>query len=188
MLANQSINKINALDHILDANSVQQLHQYMDEMLGYLSDFFKRDQFYSGISVDSLQKKIDAINSRSDSNLNIHEMLASIKDLYLNHTIATIVNTAIETWDQSTSGTLIEQELIKWICQAFQLPAESSDGIFTSRGTQSNFMALLMARDHYAFHEMGINIKQNGFNNDIHRFRIFCSEKAHNSIKKMQPC
>jgi len=209
MLANQSINQINALDHILDATSVQQLHQYMDEMLHYLSDFFKRDQFYSGISIETLQKKIDTVKDGSDANLNIHEMLASIKDLYLNHTIAfhhstyiahlncpilipailgdtiaTIVNTAIETWDQSTSGTLIEQELIQWICQAFQLPTESSDGIFTSGGTQSNFMALLMARDHYAFHEMGINIKQNGFSNDIHRFRIFCSEKAHYSIKK----
>lgn len=58
------------------------------------------------------------------------------------------------------------------------------NSIFASGGTQSNFMGLLMARDHYAHKYLGLNIKQDGFSEVVHRFRIFCSEKVHYSIKK----
>jgi L-2,4-diaminobutyrate decarboxylase len=97
--------------------------------------------------------------------------------------ITTTINTAVETWDQSTSATFIEQEVIRWTCNEFQFP-KNSDGVFTSGGTQSNFMALLMARDNYAFENFGINIKQNGWSNEISKFRIFCSDKSHFSIQK----
>jgi len=66
------------------------------------------------------------------------------------------VNSSVDTWDQSAGGTLIEQKVIDWTLERIGLPA-AADGIFTSGGTQSNLMAMLLARDswceaHYPGH------------------------------------
>jgi len=193
---------------ILDVSSIHELKKNIEKTSDYLIGFFEREKFYSGASVEELKAKMKHIINKTEEPLNLESVLDEIKDLYLDHAIsfhnpnyiahlncpvtipailgdflASTINTAVETWDQSTSGTLIEQELIKWICTAFKIP-ETSDGVFTSGGTQSNFMGLLMARDHYAYKHLGLNIKQNGFSEMVHKFRIFCSEKAHYSIKK----
>ena len=60
--------------------------------------------------------------------------------------IMAAVNSSVDTWDQSAGGTLIEQKVIDWTLGRIGLPA-GSDGIFTSGGTQSNLMAMLLARD-----------------------------------------
>ena len=56
------------------------------------------------------------------------------------------INTAVETWDQSAGATLIEQKVIDWTCQRIGYD-EGADGVFTTGGTQSNLMALLLARE-----------------------------------------
>ncbi|SDS18429.1 pyridoxal phosphate-dependent decarboxylase family protein [Microlunatus soli] len=60
--------------------------------------------------------------------------------------IASAVNTSVDTWDQSTSATLMEQKLITWTGARIGFD-EQCDGIFTSGGTQSNLQAMLLARD-----------------------------------------
>ncbi|BDS11224.1 pyridoxal phosphate-dependent decarboxylase family protein [Aureispira anguillae] len=193
---------------ILDVSSVQDLKINIEKTINYLIGFFEREKFYSGASVTDLKAKMKQVINKTEAPLNIESVLDEIKELYLDHAIsfhdktyiahlncpvaipaiigdllASTINTAVETWDQSTSGTLIEQELINWIAAVFQLP-NTTDGVFTSGGTQSNFMGLLMARDHYAHKYLGLNLKKDGFTEQVHRFRIFCSEKAHYSIKK----
>lgn len=195
-------------EDLLDITSIQHLRQNMGKTIDYLAEFFNREKFYSGASSQELKRAMKSIVEGADSSLPIEAMLDEIKGLYLDHAIsfhnrsyiahlncpvvlpailgdfiATTINTAVETWDQSVSGTLIEQELIDWICAAFKLP-ETADGLFTTGGTQSNFMGLLMARDHYAHEHLGLNIKMDGFTEVVHKFKIFCSEKAHYSIKK----
>ena len=93
------------------------------------------------------------------------------------------INSSLDTWDQSAGGTLMEQKLIEWTCKEIGF-GELSDGIFTSGGTQSNLMGLLLARDHYAFKLLNHNIKQDGLPAEASRFRIFVSEMAHFSIQK----
>ncbi|NUU19345.1 aminotransferase class V-fold PLP-dependent enzyme [Cellulomonas humilata] len=55
------------------------------------------------------------------------------------------VNPSLDTYDQSTVGTLMERKLVDWTCGRIGFAA--GDGVFTSGGTQSNLQALLMARD-----------------------------------------
>ncbi len=70
--------------------------------------------------------------------------------------------TAPSIRDQSAGGTLIEQKVIDWTLGRIGLPA-SADGIFTSGGTQSNLMAMLLARDSWcATHHPGHLIKHKG--------------------------
>ncbi|HAG38767.1 MAG TPA: pyridoxal-dependent decarboxylase, partial [Pseudoalteromonas sp.] len=91
---------------------------------------------------------------------------------------------SVDTWDQSAGATLIEQKLIDWSCEKAKLPS-TADGVFTSGGTQSNLMAMLVAREvavsRYApNHE----VKLQGLPEVASRFRIYCSEVAHFSIQK----
>lgn len=192
-------------NHFFNENSKLTFQNYITETITYINSFLDNTNFYSGKKKDELKNHIGLDVTRTTS---LTEALSELKDLYLDHTIsfhhpnyvahlncpvllpaiigdliASSVNTAVETWDQSISATLIEQEVIRWICNAFGYN-KASDGIFTSGGTQSNFMALLCARDDYAFKHYGINLKENGWADVVSKFRIFCSDKAHFSVKK----
>ncbi|MGK3142347.1 pyridoxal phosphate-dependent decarboxylase family protein [Pantoea sp. C2G6] len=94
------------------------------------------------------------------------------------------VNSSVDTWDQSAGGTLIEQKVIDWTLGRIGLPA-GSDGIFTSGGTQSNLMAMLLARDSWcAAHHPGHLIKQRGLPESAPKWRVFTSKLSHFSIQK----
>ncbi|PIJ48368.1 pyridoxal-dependent decarboxylase [Erwinia sp. OLTSP20] len=94
------------------------------------------------------------------------------------------VNSSVDTWDQSAGGTLIEQKVIDWTLNRIGLPADA-DGIFTSGGTQSNLMAMLLARDSWcALHHPGRLIKQKGLPPEAGRWRVFTSSLSHFSIQK----
>ncbi|WP_034916567.1 aspartate aminotransferase family protein [Erwinia sp. 9145] len=98
--------------------------------------------------------------------------------------IMAAVNSSVDTWDQSAGGTLIEQKVIDWTLQRIGLPA-SADGIFTSGGTQSNLMAMLLARDSWcASHHPGHLIKHQGLPPDAAKWRVFTSKLSHFSIQK----
>lgn len=122
----------------------------------------------SGIRPEELQKAFSNIDLDHPLE-NIEQVLAEIDTLYLSHAIyfqhpdylahlncpvmltsllaeqlSSAINTAVETWDQSAGGTLIEQKIIDWICERVGFH-EFADGVFTTGGTQSNLMALLLA-------------------------------------------
>ena len=98
--------------------------------------------------------------------------------------IQAAINTSVDTWDQSAGGTFIEQSLIDWTLKKIGFP-QGSDGIFTSGGTQSNLMALLLARDNYCLkHLNGHSIQLHGLPPEAGRFRIFTSCVSHFSIQK----
>ena len=95
-------------------------------------------------------------------------------------TLATSVNTAVETWDQGTSACLIEQKLIDWVTGliGFDVPEGTApDGVFTTGGTASNLQALFTARE-----------DRLGRADDrcarLGRLRIVTGEHAHLSVVK----
>ena len=195
--------------HLFGTSTQQLYNDSIIETLRYIQTFLNRDCFYTGDQASNFDSKKQKISVDSIELLSLKDALSEIKDIYLDHTIdfqhpsyvahlncpvllpaiaadllATSVNTAVETWDQSTSATLIEQEVIRWICSKLHLPKKYADGVFTSGGTQSNFMALCLARDDYAFKHYGLNLKENGWSDIVSRFRFFCSDKAHFSLQK----
>lgn len=102
----------------------------------------------------------------------------------LGESILSSINSSVDTWDQSAGGTLIEQKVIDWTLDQIGLGPEA-DGIFTSGGTQSNLMAMLLARDsHCKRTHPGHSIKYQGLPADATRWRIFSSGVSHFSIQK----
>jgi L-2,4-diaminobutyrate decarboxylase len=57
------------------------------------------------------------------------------------------INPSVDTYDQSTVGTLMERRLVDWTAGRIGFDPATRDGVFTSGGTQSNLHALLLARE-----------------------------------------
>lgn len=93
------------------------------------------------------------------------------------------LNTAIETWDQSRAGTLIERRLIETLGGWLGFPA-CADGVFTSGGTQSNLQAMVMARGHACHEAFGIMGLDNMDPTMLSRLRVFHTSHTHYSIRK----
>lgn len=99
--------------------------------------------------------------------------------------ILSAINSSMDTWDQSAGATLIEQKIIDWTSRRIGLPESTADGVLTSGGTQSNLMALYIARDQYgAGLSQDLPTKQIGLPEDFRKFRILASQASHFSLKK----
>lgn len=168
----------------------------------------KAQKPFSGVSVNTLATTVNNVDLATPL-ADFPAVLNELKSVYLDHAvyfhhprymahlncpvtypavvaehIIGAINTSVDTWDQSAGATLIEQKLIDWSCEKAKLPS-TSDGVFTSGGTQSNLMAMLVAREvavsRYASNH---EVKLQGLPDVATRFRIYCSEVAHFSIQK----
>lgn len=152
------------------------------------------DRPFTGVTVDALAPRIEQI----DLDKPLHDTTAVLDELedvylrdavyfhhprYLAHlncpvvipavlgeAVLSAVNSSLDTWDQSVSGTLIERKLVDWTNERIGF-GPAADGVFTSGGSQSNLQALLLAREEAK--------------SDSHaKLRIFASEVSHFSVKK----
>ncbi|MFD0589249.1 pyridoxal phosphate-dependent decarboxylase family protein [Paenibacillus sp. GCM10027627] len=92
-------------------------------------------------------------------------------------------NQSMDSWDQSMAATFVEEELVHWLCSLFRY-SETGDGVFTSGGTQSNLMGLLLARDAAISARFNWNVQRQGLPSGAGKLRILCSEAAHFSISQ----
>ncbi len=93
------------------------------------------------------------------------------------------LNQSMDSWDQSPAATYMEEALVQQLARLMNLPI-SSDGVFTSGGTQSNYMGMLLARDAYCQSHWQHNVQKDGLPIQWNRMRILCSEEAHFSVQK----
>ena len=93
------------------------------------------------------------------------------------------LNQSMDSFDQAPSATMIELRLADWLCRTIGMPATAA-ATFTSGGTQSNYMGLLLARDAFSLRRWGHATREHGLHPDFRRLRILCSRHAHFSIAK----
>lgn len=162
---------------------------------------------FTGAAMEMLKNRVNKIDINEEGK-SLDYVLEELKELYLNDCIhfhhpkyiahlncpiltPTLVaeafisslNSSMDTWDQSAGGTFIELKLIDWTLDLLHYP-KNGDGIFTSGGTQSNMMGLLLARDHYIKTNYNIDPKMEGLPQEASKFKILCSEVSHFSLKK----
>ncbi|MDF2185894.1 pyridoxal phosphate-dependent class III aminotransferase [Grimontia hollisae] len=95
----------------------------------------------------------------------------------------TALNQSMDSWDQASAATFVEQEVTDWLCRRFGFD-DNADGVFTSGGTQSNLMGLLMARDHIIRQTSGHDVQKDGLPQYADKLRVICSKNAHFTMQK----
>src|SRR5271166_5868355 len=73
--------------------------------------------------------------------------------------------------------------MVRWLCTEAGLPA-AADGTFTTGGSQSNYMGLLLARDTAIKKHWNWSAQKSGLPPETRRLRILCSEVAHFTVEK----
>ncbi len=103
-------------------------------------------------------------------------------------TIISALNQSMDSWDQASSATYVEQKMTDWLCELFGYniadQLTKADGVFTSGGTQSNLMGLLLARDKSVEQISGDSVQQDGLPSYAKKLRILCSETSHFTVQK----
>ncbi|MCY9223365.1 pyridoxal-dependent decarboxylase, partial [Bacillus licheniformis] len=97
--------------------------------------------------------------------------------------LISVLNQSMDSFDQSGAASLIEEEMVQWLCRKFEY-GKDADGTFTSGGTQSNYMGLLLARDAFCEKQWNWNVQKDGLPPEANRLRILCSKDAHFTVKK----
>ena len=97
--------------------------------------------------------------------------------------VISALNQSMDSFDQAPLATVLEQKLIRWLCNEVGLP-DTSGGTFTTGGTQSNYMGLLLARDAFLQSRWNWSAQESGLPPEARRLRILCSEVAHFTVEK----
>lgn len=165
-----------------------------------------QQQPYSGKSPEELKNALSAIDFFPVNGTALDEVLKQTHALVIENNISTYhplcmahlhcptfiaslaaemiisaFNQSMDSWDQAPAATMIEQAFCDSLCQAYGFD-EEADATMTGGGTMSNFMGLLLARDHYSKQNFGWDIQQQGLPPQASKFRILCSEFAHFTV------
>jgi L-2,4-diaminobutyrate decarboxylase len=96
-----------------------------------------------------------------------------------------VLNPSLDSWDQAPGGTEIETAVLRLLAETvgFERP-DAARGVFTTGGTESNLMALLLARDAVLAREFAVQGGGAIPAEAAGRLRIFCSAVAHFSLAR----
>ncbi|WP_407410333.1 pyridoxal phosphate-dependent decarboxylase family protein [Acinetobacter sp.] len=196
-----------------DAASIADYTSAMEQATQAVAAWLQNDKMYTGGSINELRSAI-AFNP-SKQGLGVEKSLERMVELFLNkslkvhhpHSLAHLhcptmvtsqiaevlinaTNQSMDSWDQSPAGSLMEVQLIDWLRQKVGYGAGQA-GVFTSGGTQSNLMGVLLARDACIAKnwkdENGNpwSVQRDGVPSDAMRnVKVICSENAHFSVQK----
>ena len=196
-----------------DAASIADYTSAMDQATKAVAAWLQNDKMYTGGSIKELRSAI-AFNP-SKEGLGVEKSLERMVELFLNkslkvhhpHSLAHLhcptmvtsqiaevlinaTNQSMDSWDQSPAGSLMEVQLIDWLRQKVGYGAGQA-GVFTSGGTQSNLMGVLLARDACIAKnwkdENGNpwSVQRDGVPADaMRKVKVICSENAHFSVQK----
>lgn len=97
--------------------------------------------------------------------------------------VISALNQSMDSFDQAPIATVFEQKMIRWLCAEAGLPV-TADGTFTTGGSQSNYMGLLLARDAFLQTHWDWSARKSGLPSEARRMRILCSETAHFTVER----
>lgn len=196
-----------------DAQSVADYEQGMAAAVKAVSAWLTEDKMYTGGSINELRQSIAF--RPSENGLGLQGALQRAVELFLNkslkvhhpHSLAHLhcptmvasqvaevlinaTNQSMDSWDQSPAGSLMEVQMIDWLRQKLGY-GKGTAGVFTSGGTQSNLMGVLLARDaciakHWQTEEGNEwRVQEYGIPADaLQKVKVVCSENAHFSVQK----
>lgn len=187
------------------AQSIAAYQEAIEQSTKAVVQWLKQPEMYQGKSVAELRERIQlefsaeglgnqaaierAVEYFLKDSLSVHHpqcvahlhcpslVISQAAEVLINAT-----NQSMDSWDQSPSATIIEMKLIAWLREQTGYPAGDA-GVFTSGGTQSNLMGLMLARDAF-FARQGHSVQLHGLTGNLSKIKVFCSESAHFSVQK----
>lgn len=204
--------KQNRFESFFLGNTLESLTAYSTAITAALDSltrcFASQHQPYSGVSPAELAVGLKEIDICPEMGDNLQNVLLQVGETILQNSVVVShptciahlhcpplipalaaevlisgTNQSMDSWDQSPSATLLEQQMVDWLCSLFGYNT-TADGIFTSGGTQSNFMGMLLARDAFVRDRLNWSIQKLGLPKEANRFRILCSEVSHFTIRQ----
>jgi L-2,4-diaminobutyrate decarboxylase len=97
--------------------------------------------------------------------------------------VISALNQSMDSFDQAPIATVVEQKMIRWLCSEAGLPTTAA-GTFTTGGSQSNYMGLLLARECFLLKQWNWSAQKSGLPPEARRMRILCSAEAHFTVEK----
>jgi L-2,4-diaminobutyrate decarboxylase len=97
--------------------------------------------------------------------------------------VISALNQSMDSFDQAPIAAVVERKMIRWLCTEARLPAAAA-GTFTTGGSQSNHMGLLLARDAFLQRQWNWSAQKSGLPPEARRLRILCSQAAHFTVEK----
>ena len=187
------------------AQSIAAYQEAIDQSTQAVVEWLKQPEMYQGKTVEQLRERINlefsaeglgnqatiarAVEYFLKDSLSVHHpqcvahlhcpslVISQAAEVFINAT-----NQSMDSWDQSPSATIMEVKLIEWLREQVGFDAGDA-GVFTSGGTQSNLMGLMLARDAF-FARQGHSVQQHGLTGNLSKLKVFCSENAHFSVQK----
>ena len=198
-----------------DAQSIADYESAMGEATKAVAAWLQNDKMYTGGSIKELREAISF--NPSKEGLGLQQSLERMVELFLNkslkvhhpHSLAHLhcptmvtsqiaevlinaTNQSMDSWDQSPAGSLMEVQLIDWLRQKVGFGAGQA-GVFTSGGTQSNLMGVLLARDWCIAKnwkdENGNpwSVQRDGVPSDaMRKVKVICSENAQMDMEALE--
>jgi len=97
--------------------------------------------------------------------------------------VISALNQSMDSFDQAPMASIMEQQMTRWLCQQAGFPV-AAGGTFTTGGSQSNYMGLLLARDAFLHRHWNWSAQRSGLPPEARRLRILCSGVAHFTVEK----
>lgn len=187
----------------------ERFSQMIDETLEAIYGSFSDDSAFSGIDPYELRKKVGDLGFLPEKGRGFEAVLEDVKRDILPHLLRTwstkymphlhspvlteticseliisCFNDSMDSWDQGPAATELEESMVHGLAELYGFPVETSDGCFTSGGSQSNISAIIAARDWYCMEKLGWDVKMNGLPPEYSKLRIYTSEISHFSMDK----
>lgn len=201
-----------SFDRYFLSNTKESIHAYQEAInlaqTILIQSFAHLEHPYSGTSATELVNQFNQVNLCPSAGHALQRILKDVGEQVLTHSVQvshptciahlhcpplipalaaelliSATNQSMDSWDQSPAATILEQQLVSWLCEQFGYGTQA-DGIFTSGGTQSNLMGLLLARDRYCKTHLNWSVQQQGLPPEAQRFRILCSAVSHFTVRQ----
>lgn len=197
-----------------DSKAITDYETAMNNAVQAVSSWLKNEKMYTGGSIKQMRALVDGFKPTKEG-VGVQKSLDHLVEIFLNpslkvhhpHSLAHLhcptmvasqiaevlinaTNQSMDSWDQSPAGSIMEEHLIDWLRQKAGY-GEGTSGVFTSGGTHSNLMGVLLARDwaiasHWK-NEDGSewSVQRDGIPADaMKKVKVICSENAHFSVQK----
>lgn len=191
------------------ADDVSTYEEYMKRAVEVVQETISQaDGPYHTVQSEKLFQYINGMVEFPEHPISMHSVLEEVQEVVLKHSLnvsdpramahlhcppilpslaaevfISAFNQSMDSWDQSPSATYVEEGIIGFLRSRIGY-TENGDGTFTSGGTQSNYMALLLARNWACKKYFSTDVSTEGLPYEASKLRMICSKDAHFTVQK----